>query len=316
MLELWDRQVDLQRRLVLPGGARLTPLEARLLAFLAERPGRAFDSRELLAAVWGYRVSSSNTVKTTVSRLRKKIEEDPRQPRHLLFQRGLGYCFEAASEPQHRAVERRAAELAAATLGPGLKDALAELAEMEEQLWAAAEALGGPDSVLQALRQLLGNQERYEDAVELQRRFDTPKTRLTVAEALKVLGRVEEARLMVRDVDGPAALKLRAYMAWEAGELEEATRLVEAALQGTERPGARSRLLANLAQIRRHTGTPVAEVLPLFDEALEQAMASGSPRPLAFALSTPWGRPAWTRRGCSGRDGCSSGRARSPMSRV
>lgn len=80
------------------GTIHLSPMESRLLAFLAERPGKAFTHAELLRRVWGYRESvNSRTVYTTVGRLRSRIEQDPARPRHLLSVKsvdGAGYCFE------------------------------------------------------------------------------------------------------------------------------------------------------------------------------------------------------------------------------
>ena len=93
LVELQDRLVDLDQACV-AGGARLTPMESKLLRFLVERPKRSFAPRDLLREVWGYRATNSKTVKTTINRLRRKVEADPSNPRHLLFTRGLGYRFE------------------------------------------------------------------------------------------------------------------------------------------------------------------------------------------------------------------------------
>lgn len=78
-----------------PGEDRsLTPTETRLLGYLASQDGRAVDARELLKEVWGYRGGVvSGTVKTTIGRLRGKIEADPRSPAHVLTAPGVGYRF-------------------------------------------------------------------------------------------------------------------------------------------------------------------------------------------------------------------------------
>lgn len=74
---------------------RLTPIEDRLLRYLAERPSHTVSHEELLTEVWGYAAGvRSRTVYTTVDRLRQKIERDPSQPRHLLALSAAGYCFE------------------------------------------------------------------------------------------------------------------------------------------------------------------------------------------------------------------------------
>lgn len=96
VLPLQDGQVDLPTRTVTRGADRqpLTLTEARLLAYLAERAGRPVPRDELLTRVWGYRAGvESRTVDTTIRRLRKKIERDPREPFHVRTVEGVGYRF-------------------------------------------------------------------------------------------------------------------------------------------------------------------------------------------------------------------------------
>ncbi len=70
----------------------LAPTEYRLLLYLATNAGRTLTHAQILGAVWGpgYEASSS-IVKVYVQRLRHKIEPDPRRPRYVLNQRGVGY---------------------------------------------------------------------------------------------------------------------------------------------------------------------------------------------------------------------------------
>lgn len=69
-----------------------SPIEQALLAYLTERSGRIVEKQELLRDVWGYHPDSrSRTVYTTIERIRRKIEEDPSDPRLLLTIRGRGY---------------------------------------------------------------------------------------------------------------------------------------------------------------------------------------------------------------------------------
>ncbi|MBL4845961.1 MAG: response regulator transcription factor [Planctomycetes bacterium] len=76
--------------------APLTYLESELLRYLIERPGEAVSRNTLLNEVWGYdRFPTTRTVDTHVLNLRKKLEEDPKQPRHLLTVHGIGYKFVA-----------------------------------------------------------------------------------------------------------------------------------------------------------------------------------------------------------------------------
>jgi two-component system phosphate regulon response regulator OmpR len=69
---------------------RLTDVEGTLLEALASRNGEPV-TREELAVLCGITESGARTVDVQVTRLRRKIEEDSRQPRHLLTVRGKGY---------------------------------------------------------------------------------------------------------------------------------------------------------------------------------------------------------------------------------
>ena len=95
--ELTVCRIDLDRRVVLRDGQELplTVLEARFLDYLIARPGEAIPTAELLVEVWQYKPGlESKAVKKTVLRLRKKIEEDPANPSHIIAVRGVGYRFE------------------------------------------------------------------------------------------------------------------------------------------------------------------------------------------------------------------------------
>ena len=70
----------------------LTRTEFRLLCELADQQGRVLSRQQLLDRVWGYEVfGDDRLVDVHVGRLRRKIERDPANPKHLLTVRGLGY---------------------------------------------------------------------------------------------------------------------------------------------------------------------------------------------------------------------------------
>jgi two-component system, OmpR family, phosphate regulon response regulator PhoB len=90
--------IDLQTREVKVRGekAEMTAKEFDLLAFLAGSPRQVFTREQLLQQVWA---SSSDwqsdaTITEHVRRLRRKIEEDPDNPRWITTVRGVGYRFE------------------------------------------------------------------------------------------------------------------------------------------------------------------------------------------------------------------------------
>ena len=98
-IELLACTIDFAARVARwPDGERsLTPTETKLLRYLSTQEGRAIDRQELLKEVWGYRGGViTRTVKTTMGRLRGKVERDPREPDHLLTVTGVGYRFAAA----------------------------------------------------------------------------------------------------------------------------------------------------------------------------------------------------------------------------
>ena len=82
----------------MPGGrvVELTPIEFRLLHYLARNNGRVLTHEQLLSTVWGYDYEGySNQVAVYVRRLRMKLEPNPDEPRYILTARGVGYRFEA-----------------------------------------------------------------------------------------------------------------------------------------------------------------------------------------------------------------------------
>jgi len=93
-LDHGDIEVDLAtRRLTTPSGShQLTPTEARLLQVLAASVDRVVPTHELLDRVWTDADGADPSyLWVTVRRLRRKLEEDPDQPRYLLTERGFGY---------------------------------------------------------------------------------------------------------------------------------------------------------------------------------------------------------------------------------
>jgi len=90
-------EIDITRREVRRGGAvvDVTPLEFKMLAAFVRRPGRLLTRAQLLDEVWGPGVFvTDRVVDTHMANLRKKIEADPAEPRHLVSVRGAGYRFD------------------------------------------------------------------------------------------------------------------------------------------------------------------------------------------------------------------------------
>lgn len=77
-----------------PGTFMLTKKEAMLLKLLSERQGEVVSRQQILQSVWGYDVyPSTRTIDNFILSFRKYFEQDPKNPKHFLSVRGVGYKF-------------------------------------------------------------------------------------------------------------------------------------------------------------------------------------------------------------------------------
>src|SRR5204862_4842384 len=94
-------EVDLNRRLVKRGGeiVTLTRTEWMLLQHLAANVGKIMLNAELLSKVWGpeYR-DDLQYLRVWVSRLRRKLEDDPSKPKLIKTFQGIGYMLDIPGE--------------------------------------------------------------------------------------------------------------------------------------------------------------------------------------------------------------------------
>jgi two-component system KDP operon response regulator KdpE len=73
---------------------RLTPTEWAILKLLLQRPGQLVGSVQLLNSVWGPGYQKrTNYLRFHMARLRRKLEDNPARPRHLLTEPGMGYRY-------------------------------------------------------------------------------------------------------------------------------------------------------------------------------------------------------------------------------
>ena len=96
-LRFGDVVVDTSSRLVTKNGVAcsLTPKAYELLLALVRRGGAVATRNELLKEVWGYSAFvTTRTVDSHVAELRRKIETDPANPRHVKTVWKVGYRFE------------------------------------------------------------------------------------------------------------------------------------------------------------------------------------------------------------------------------
>jgi two-component system alkaline phosphatase synthesis response regulator PhoP len=93
---LQDKAVDFDRLelLVRDRVFPLTVMEANVLRYLIRHNGKPVSRKQMLEEVWGLQENTdTRPIDNFIVRLRRYIEDDPTQPRHLLTVRGVGYRF-------------------------------------------------------------------------------------------------------------------------------------------------------------------------------------------------------------------------------
>jgi DNA-binding response OmpR family regulator len=98
--------IDFSRREVWVEGKKvdLRPTEYRLLYHLVQNAGWVNTHEQLLSKVWGFEYQDEpHYVRLYVNYLRKKLEEDPSNPKYILTERGVGYRFVDYRRDQEKA---------------------------------------------------------------------------------------------------------------------------------------------------------------------------------------------------------------------
>lgn len=91
-----DLMIDLPSHVVTRAGeeVKLTATEFKLLAYLAQNAGRVLTHQSILNKVWGMEyIDNVEYLRVFMSQLRKKLEDNPRHPKHLIGEPGVGYRF-------------------------------------------------------------------------------------------------------------------------------------------------------------------------------------------------------------------------------
>ncbi len=101
-LKLGDVTVDLSRRTAERRDGRelrLTPLEHRILETLVRHADRVVAHRTLMKEVWGPHRDDSRSLRVYIGSLRRKLEEDPSRPKHIITEAGVGYRLVIDADP-------------------------------------------------------------------------------------------------------------------------------------------------------------------------------------------------------------------------
>lgn len=91
-----DLEIDLVSRTVRKNEeiVKLTPTEYKLLALFAKNEGMVLTHQYILKEIWGTAYQSETQyLRVFVAQLRKKLEENPNNPRHIITESGVGYRF-------------------------------------------------------------------------------------------------------------------------------------------------------------------------------------------------------------------------------
>jgi two-component system KDP operon response regulator KdpE len=98
-----ELSINFDQRKVIVRGKEVTlrPTEYRLLYQLVTNAGKLLTHQTLLSRVWGpeYR-DEDQYVRLYITYLRQKIEKDPKNPKYIISERGLGYRFKEFGQPQ------------------------------------------------------------------------------------------------------------------------------------------------------------------------------------------------------------------------
>jgi two-component system KDP operon response regulator KdpE len=90
-------EIDLISRTVKRKGetVKLTSTEYNLLALFAKNEGKVLTHQFILKEIWGYSYQTETQyLRVFVGNLRKKLEENPNNPQHIITESGVGYRFE------------------------------------------------------------------------------------------------------------------------------------------------------------------------------------------------------------------------------
>ncbi|HXH33887.1 MAG TPA: response regulator transcription factor [Plantibacter sp.] len=94
VIDLAAKQVVRQTNGSAPVAVRLTPTEWQVLELLLRHSGKLVTRQMLLTEIWGpTHVTDTGYLRLYIAQLRKKLEPEPANPRHLLTEAGMGYRF-------------------------------------------------------------------------------------------------------------------------------------------------------------------------------------------------------------------------------
>lgn len=94
-------RIDYTRRQVSLAGktVHLTPIEYRILTLLSAQAGKVITHETLLKELWGPYANDNQILRVNMANIRRKLEENPADPRYILTEVGVGYRMVEGDEP-------------------------------------------------------------------------------------------------------------------------------------------------------------------------------------------------------------------------
>ena len=93
--------IDFEKRIVLSDGAiiHLTPVEYRIVSYLAQNSGKVITHASLMTHVWGpYSDTDNKILRVNMANIRRKIEKNPAEPQYIFTEVGVGYRMLAGEQ--------------------------------------------------------------------------------------------------------------------------------------------------------------------------------------------------------------------------
>lgn len=97
ILQFGDLEIELVNRIVKKAGItlKLTPKEYSIMALFAKNEGRVLTHQLILKEIWGkHFMDQTQYLRVFIAGLRKKIEDNPNNPIHIITESGIGYRFQ------------------------------------------------------------------------------------------------------------------------------------------------------------------------------------------------------------------------------
>jgi two-component system KDP operon response regulator KdpE len=92
-LTVGDLTIDYEKRMVLINGkeVHLTPIEYKIIVMLSKNAGKVLTHDVIIKEIWGPYASENRALRVNMANIRRKIEENPAEPRYIVTEVGVGY---------------------------------------------------------------------------------------------------------------------------------------------------------------------------------------------------------------------------------